>query len=55
MQVEEKRKMLDFEKTLNTEQARIWKIDTRCFADQEKEIGEKVLIQFKFRLNSLRI
>ena len=43
MQVEEKRRMNEFEKTLNTEQARIWKIDTHKFLEQEKEHNEKVL------------
>lgn len=42
MQVEEKRKMQDFEKTLNSEQARIWKTDTQKFYEQEKEINDMV-------------
>lgn len=54
MQVEEKKKMMDFEKTLNAEQARIWKVDTQNFAEQEKDINSKVglqiiLIFFSFR------
>jgi hypothetical protein len=42
MQVDEKKKMTDFEKTLNSEQARIWRTDTQRFYDQEREIGDKV-------------
>jgi hypothetical protein len=42
MQIEEKKRMNEFEKTLNSEQARIWKTDTKRFYDQEKEIQEKV-------------
>ena len=38
MQVEEKQKALAFEKTLDDEQARIWKYDTDHFHRQEKEI-----------------
>lgn len=42
MQVEEKKRMTEFEKTLNSEQARIWKIDTQKFYEQEKDINDKV-------------
>lgn len=42
MQVEEKKRLNAFEKTLDLEQARIWKIDTEKFYEQEKEINEKV-------------
>ena len=42
MQIEEKRKMLEFEKTLNMEQARVWRIDSNKFQNLEKEINEKV-------------
>lgn len=42
MQVEEKKRLNEFEKTLDQEQARIWKIDREKFYDQEKEISEKV-------------
>lgn len=44
MQVEEKKRMNEFEKTLNSEQARIWNTDTKRFYEQEKEIQEKVVI-----------
>jgi hypothetical protein len=47
MQVDEKRKMQAFEKTLDAEQARIWKTDTQRFYEQEKEINDKVGL-FKF-------
>jgi hypothetical protein len=55
MQVDEKRKMGDFEKLLNSDQARIWKIDTNRFTEQEREIYEKVKIlilinYFRFEL-----
>lgn len=49
MQVVEKTKMKEFEKTLDKEQANIWKIDTRRFYDQEKEINDKVAFKFNFR------
>jgi len=42
MQVEDKKKMGEFEKTLNAEQARIWKIDTQKFSEQEKDINEQI-------------
>ncbi len=42
MQVEEKRRMNAFEKNLDNEQARIWKIDTNNFHEQEKDINQKV-------------
>lgn len=42
MQVDEKKKMSEFEKTLNAEQARIWKIDTQKFSEQEKDINEQI-------------
>jgi len=34
--------MNDFEKTLNAEQARIWKIDTQRFTEQEKDINSQI-------------
>ncbi len=46
MQIEEKRKMLEFEKTLNMEQAKVWKIDSNKFQNLEKEINEKVKNNF---------
>ena len=42
MQVEEKRKMQEFEKLLDTEQARIWNIDCKKYHDDEKVINEKI-------------
>jgi hypothetical protein len=42
MQVEEKKRLGEFEKTMNAEQARVWKIDTEQYYQQEREIGEKV-------------
>jgi len=42
MQVEEKRKINDFDRSLNTEQARIWKTDVAKFAVQEQEINGKI-------------
>jgi hypothetical protein len=44
MQVDEKKKMQDFEKTLDAEQARIWKVDTLRFNEQETDINGKVNI-----------
>jgi hypothetical protein len=43
LQVDEKRRMNDFEKAMNNEQARIWKKDTQNYYQQEKEINEKVI------------
>jgi len=42
MQVDEKRKINEFEKSLNSEQAKIWKTDVKKFAEQEQEIGGKI-------------
>jgi hypothetical protein len=42
IQCEEKKKMNEFEKAMNDQQARIWKKDTENFYCQEKEINEKV-------------
>jgi hypothetical protein len=47
MQVEEKRRFHEFDRTLDQEQARIWKIDTEKFYEQEKEINEKVKLKNK--------
>ena len=52
MQVEEKKRLAEFEKTMNSEQARVWKIDTDQYKQQEKEINEKVRILL-YRLNHL--
>ena len=42
MQVEEKRRMNEFEKNLDNEQARIWKMDTDKFETTERDINHKV-------------
>lgn len=42
MQVEEKKRFNDFEKSLDHEQARIWKIDCEKYHEQEKDINDKV-------------
>jgi len=42
MQVEEKRKINNFEKSLNSEQAKIWKTDVQNFGSQEQEIYTKI-------------
>lgn len=42
MQVEEKRRMNEFERNLDNEQARIWKLDTEKFNSTEKDINTKV-------------
>ena len=44
MQVEERKRMNNFEKNLDNEQARIWKIDCENFQDQEKDVNQKVKI-----------
>jgi hypothetical protein len=44
IQVDEKRKMNEFEKAMDNDQARIWKKDTENYYQQEKEINEKVYI-----------
>lgn len=48
MQVDEKKRAQYFERCLDGEQARIWKIDTEKFFDQEKEINDKVKYLFSF-------
>ena len=42
MQIEEKKKEDDFLKSLDNEQARIWKIDTKKYWDDEKSIENKI-------------
>jgi hypothetical protein len=42
MQIEEKRKVNDFERSLNSEQAKIWKTDVDRFYYQEQEINGKI-------------
>lgn len=44
MQVHDKRKMNEFEQTMNSEQARVWKMDTHRFFEQEKDINERVIL-----------
>lgn len=43
MQVEEKKRNNLFEKSLDYEQARIWKIDTEKFHEQEQEVTDQVI------------
>ena len=43
MQVEEKRRTNQFEKSLDHEQARIWKIDTNKFYEQEQDVVDQVI------------
>jgi len=38
MQVEEKKKLQQYERVINDEQARIWQTDARNFLEQEKEL-----------------
>ena len=42
MQVEEKKKMQQFEKLLDQEQARIWNTDCKKYFEDEKVINEKI-------------
>ena len=42
MQVDEKKKIAEFEKKLDSEQAKIWNMDAHRYYDQEREINEKV-------------
>ena len=44
MQVDEKKRMQNFEKNLDHEQARIWKIDSENFHSQEKDTNQKVFL-----------
>jgi hypothetical protein len=46
LQVDEKRKLNEFDRAMNNEQARIWKKDTENYYQQEKEINEKVRLDF---------
>lgn len=52
LQIEEKKKMQDFERTLDHEQARIWKIDTQQYQEQENDVKQQVkfFILFYFLL-----
>ena len=50
MQVEEKRRMNEFERNLDNEQARIWKLDTEKFNSTEKDINTKVKYQKVFNI-----
>jgi hypothetical protein len=43
-QVDEKMGRNEFDKLMNSEQARIWKKDTTNYYQQEKEINEKVYL-----------
>jgi len=45
MQVEEKKRIHNFEINLDHEQARVWKIDCENFHRQEKDINQKVKIK----------
>jgi len=47
MQVEEKRNNREFEKSLNFEQSKIWKIDVEKQKIQEDETNEKIKIMNK--------
>ena len=44
MQVEEKKRMNDYERNLDCEQAKIWQIDSQRFKAQEREVNDKVII-----------
>ena len=48
MQVEEKRRMNEFEKNLDNQQARIWKMDTEKFNFMENEINSKVKKSYNY-------
>ncbi len=43
IQVEEKKKSSEFQKSLDFEQAKIWNFDVQKHSEQEKEINEKVI------------
>jgi hypothetical protein len=43
MQVKEKKAMNAYEKNIDTEQAKIWQIDSERFKEQEKEINNRVI------------
>ncbi len=43
MQVDEKKKRTEFEKTMDLQQANVWKTDTIRYSDQEKDINERVI------------
>jgi hypothetical protein len=45
LQVEEKRKIKEFEKSMNDEQGRIWKTDSKAYFEQER-ISEGKVIYF---------
>jgi hypothetical protein len=46
MQVEEKKRMHNFDKKLDHEQARIWKIDCENYNQEEMDVNDKVFLFF---------
>ncbi len=53
MQVDEKRRTNQFEKSLDNEQARIWKIDSHKFYEQEKEVTHRYFYLINLQIRSL--
>ena len=51
MQVAEKKKDAEFEKLLDDEQARIWKIDVKKYNDDEKKIEQTIRAMNKRNLD----
>ena len=54
MQIEEKKKEEEFMKSLDDEQARIWKIDCQKYREDEKIIEEKIRAMNKRNLDQLK-
>lgn len=54
-QVEEKNREKEFQKMLNTEQARIWNKDKEVYSDNMKEISDKVRKMNNYNQNILKV
>lgn len=53
MQMEEKKKMAEFEKLMDSEQARIWNVDCKKYYEDEKIITQKIKKMNKNNLDSV--
>ncbi|MCQ2817979.1 MAG: hypothetical protein MJ252_12005 [archaeon] len=53
MQIDEKNKMKEFEKMMDSEQARIWNVDSKKYIEDEKVINQKIKKMNKRNLDSV--
>lgn len=56
-QIQEKKRMNAYEKNLDSEQAKIWQIDSQRYKEQEKEINDRVkemnVVNFEYLKNQI--